>query len=63
MSKFTKLKLKNGNRVTVDLTKVTHFSEVGAGTLLNLDNGDAVEVQEGYQTVGNRVKAAFGDAE
>lgn len=55
MSKFTKLTLRTGSRVRVDLEKVVYFVENGKGTDLTLDNGEELEVTEGFQTVSNRL--------
>lgn len=54
---FTQLKVA-GNRVRVDLAKVTFFSELESGTKLVFDNDTYLTVDESYQTISNRAKGA-----
>lgn len=55
---FTKLK-SGGARVRVDLSKVSHFSELlsSGKTELTFDNGETLVVDESFQTVSNRAAA------
>lgn len=65
MARFTQLKT-GGSRVRVDLTKVSHFSELLSSnkTELTFDSGETLVVDESYQTVSNRAaKGQEVDAE
>jgi hypothetical protein len=59
---FTKLKLRSGFRVRVDLSKVSHFAELPNGTEINFNDGSAIEVEESFQTVSNRADKADSEA-
>lgn len=63
MARFTKFNLRSGSRVRVDLDKVLYVVEVGKGTDITLDNGEELGVQEGFQTVSNRLASSTESAE
>lgn len=58
---FTKLKQKNGLRVRVDLSKALFFVELEKGTTIHFANTE-VTVEEGFQTVTNRLDAGGEEA-
>lgn len=54
---FTKLKLKGGLRVRVDLSKALFFTELESGTTIHFASAE-LSVEESYQTVSNRADKA-----
>lgn len=57
MSNFTKLKVKNGNRVRADLDKALFFVEEDTGTKITFPGQIVLVVEESFQTVSNRTKS------
>lgn len=56
MPQFVKLKDANtGERVLIAISAIAYVNETGRQSLVTLNNGEEVAVEESYQTVVNRL--------